>query len=915
VGDVEVQAPVAEAVAWESLRDAIMSGSDHDVAALLSPVPPAQLKHLAADIKTLYQQTNAELRDSEDAWSTVGTRPSRIVVAGVMCEQTPAQVAWWIRRRDLPFGLLRSWPSRDGGQQEGLIGELLVARRETTWLAELAARLSEALTSPGRRWELFGLIKRLIAASGAQVPLADGFVLAWLEEAPDMRAEPRLREIAARIFEVPGAGAFLGPWSPIPERLAELTAEGVLERSAMLDSCSAKLLSDDTIGNLRGFHRLHDLLGPTPDEVGARLPTYLGMIASSQSATAKRAQAALKALDAHKPLESATLAELSDTVFSRPETNLPTAQIAWISAAIARDPAAAPELLSTLATAFGHRAVAVQQRALRLAAKHLKPKRTASKAAPKTGSMAVSSAVDDELRGRLREAATSLLDPALEPEARAVFGTEPEETAASTPTSTSGSAPSTPEALRPPAYQPPPRPVPIGSVEELAEAFAPVLAQREVALAEVERIMDAVARFAHSDRSAFAAAFASLAARHPHLKEGRYLSWARWQLSGALALLFRAALDRSRVPRGTTNEIASWRPGAAKVVLVRIYELAEALVADRPAPCLLAAPTEPNGAIDPQAFLGRLAEYGACGGEPMRRDLEQALLRLPPDPGPAVRAALAGQRPLPGTFPDFAEFYVRRNKDETSYDPYRETMPPAPPRAARFADKVGLNTKTRPGLSVYYALLPERSFGDFHGASAPEIPVGDWPLLLPHHPDVAAAHTMRFVLGEAMDVARIPSVFPQLAETAGAPGPVTHAALAYGLAARTPENRIAAVDGLLILAARGLLDPAVLGLHIGQLLGGDMIKHNRLIPSLDDAARGGAAREIVAVAAAAVAELADAPQARGLPDLLLLAARYAGQAQAGGPPVAFPHLDELAALAKPARVAQEAKRLSLVLES
>jgi hypothetical protein len=895
VSDVEVRTTVAEAVTWEELRDTIVHGSVPGVAALLSATPPELLKHLVGDIKALYRQTNAELRASDDSWSTMGDRPARIVVAAVMCEQTPAQVAWWIRRRDLPFTLLRRapWGSLDRSQ-EGLIGEVLVARRDDAWLAELAARLTEALTSPMVRWQLFGLIMQLVAVSGAQVPLTDGYVLAWLAENPVLRTEPRLRELVARIFEVPGAAEFLSTWSSIPETLAELTAEGVLDRAAMLDGCTAKLLRDDTIGNLRGFHRLHDAIDPTADEVGARLPTYLGMIASSHSATAKRAQAALKALDADKPLESATLAELSVAVFTRPEANLATTQLAWIGAAIGRDPAAAPELLSTLTTAFGHRAIAVQQRALRFAAKHLKPNRTSKTVV-----------VDDELRSRLREAA-GLLDPVLAPEARAVFGAGPDETAASASTSAPGSAP---EVDAPQAYQPPPRSVPIDSVEELAEAFAPVLAQYDADVAQAERIMAAVARFAHHDRSAFTA-LAPLAARYPAL-EGSSLSWARWQVPGALQLLFLAALDRTPLPRGTTGELASWRPGAAKVMLVRIYELADAIVTDRPAPCLLATPTESNGAIDPQAFLDRLAEYHACAAEPMRRDLEQALVRLPPDPGPAVRAALAGLRPLPGTFPDFAGFYIRRREDEIAYDPYRETILPAPPRAARFADRVGIHTKARPGLSVYHDLLPERSFADFHGASAPEVPAGDWPLLLPHHPDVVAAHAMRLLLAEAMDTARIPSVFPQLAETAGIPGPVAHAALAYGMVARTPENRIAAVDGLLILAARGLLDPATLGLHIGQLLGAGMIKPNRLIPSLDDAARGGAAREIVAVAAAAIAELADVPQARGLPDLLLLAARYAGQA--GGPPVAFPRLDELAALAKPARVAQEAKRLSLIL--
>lgn len=42
---------------------------------------------------------------------------------------------------------------------------------------------------------------------------------------------------------------------------------------------------------------------------------------------------------------------------------------------------------------------------------------------------------------------------------------------------------------------------------------------------------------------------------------------------------------------------------------------------------------------------------------------------------------------------------------------------------------------------------------------------------------------------------------PALAESAGEVGGATHLALAYGLGARHPEDRTAAVDALLVLAA------------------------------------------------------------------------------------------------------------------
>jgi hypothetical protein len=872
-------------ITWPRLHDTILNGSHRDVEALLAPLPQADLASFAANLKILLDDTMAWKRSGiMDPTADPDGRLTRISIAAVLCEQTPAEVVWWIRQVDLAIAFW-SQTRRYGRNADGVLGGALVARRKPAWLADLAGRLAAELSVTQRDPVLYALINKLAEASGAQIPLTDAYVLAWLRESPDPRAHPRLRELAPRLFEIAGTGAFLD-WGRNAETLAEFVAEGVIDRGKALDGCSARLLSGDPPGNLRGLRRLHDALAPTPDEVSERLPAYLGMAASSAGATARLAQAALRLLDAHKPLDAATLAELTTAVFARPEANLATAQLAWIGTVIKRDPAAASELFSTLTTAFGHPAVAVQQRALRLAAKYLE--------SPKA-------VVDDAVRRRLAEAAANALDPALAAEARAVFG------------SGSGVA-SAPGAPAPPAYQPTPKPVPIHSVEELAEAFAPALVQREVDTAQAERILEAVARFAHRDRAVFAA-FAPIAARYRAVEDD-HVKWVRRQVFGALDLLFHAAFDGTPLPGDVARELESARPGTDKAVLLRIYELADALIAGRPTPCVLATPTESNGAIDPQAFLGRLAEYQACGARPMRCDLEQALLRLPPDPGPAVRAALvdtalAGSRLLPGGLPDFAELYARDEEGRIAYDAYLRPMRLAIQRAAHVTGGADLEAD----MSTYYALIPrrvpgDRYSGDVNGAVKP----GDWPTLLPFHPDVVAALAITILFEDALDIARAATVFPRLAETGGAPGPVTHAALAIGMSGRTAENRIAAVDALLILAARGLLDPALLGVHIGQLLRHGLIKHNRIVTGLNDAAQGGAQREVVATVAAAFTELADIPHIRGLPDLLLLAARYAGEARSG-PPIEFPRLAELAALTKPPRVVREAKRLSLVLQS
>ncbi|OKJ17864.1 hypothetical protein AMK21_23460 [Streptomyces sp. CB00316] len=61
-------------------------------------------------------------------------------------------------------------------------------------------------------------------------------------------------------------------------------------------------------------------------------------------------------------------------------------------------------------------------------------------------------------------------------------------------------------------------------------------------------------------------------------------------------------------------------------------------------------------------------------------------------------------------------------------------------------------------------------------------------------------------------------------ETGGEAGVAVHLALAYGLGARHPEDRISAVDALLVLAAQGRLDTALLGRELGALVDHDLVK-------------------------------------------------------------------------------------------
>ncbi|WP_329458958.1 hypothetical protein [Streptomyces sp. NBC_01497] len=81
---------------------------------------------------------------------------------------------------------------------------------------------------------------------------------------------------------------------------------------------------------------------------------------------------------------------------------------------------------------------------------------------------------------------------------------------------------------------------------------------------------------------------------------------------------------------------------------------------------------------------------------------------------------------------------------------------------------------------------------------------------------------------------------PLLAEKGGTPGPSVHRALAHGLGSRHPEDRLAAIDALLMLAARGLLDGRSVGTELGPLVVEGVVKLNRLADALRTTARTGA---------------------------------------------------------------------------
>jgi Family of unknown function (DUF6493) len=188
-----------------------------------------------------------------------------------------------------------------------------------------------------------------------------------------------------------------------------------------------------------------------------------------------------------------------------------------------------------------------------------------------------------------------------------------------------------------------------------------------------------------------------------------------------------------------------------------------------------------------------------------------------------------------------------------------------------------------------------------------------WPALLPSHRDVVAAHLLPSLADRSAGSRGAGQVLPALAEADGPVGPGLTLALAYGLGARDPQDRAAAVDALLVLAGRRQLEGAALGAELAALASLGQLQLGRAVPALRDAARAGAPAEVWAITSAAIPGLV--PPAvqrppRGAPDLLALAAEAAGVA-GGGPPI--PELAAITGRGGSSRLLTESRRLQRLL--
>ncbi|MFD5081039.1 DUF6493 family protein [Kitasatospora sp. NPDC058406] len=892
--------------AGDALLTAVREGRVPQVPGLVAALGPAERRSCVPVLKEMRKEARSD-------WSKAANqRMGALLVAGAGCHVGAAGAATWIGGRDFTG---RSWARHPA------LGAVVEAQPEE-WQIEVVGRLA-AKRGSGWSWDLFPLIERVVRRTGCRVPASDDFVAEWVRSAAGAETGPRgtndtlLERLRAdtftpvllpRVFELDDvAWPFdsrysTRPGDSWPEAVAGLAGGPHFDRAELVDLCVARLVRGGRPADQKAFLAVLVALAPTTEEYASRVRDLVAVL-DGLSTVAGHAQQVLTGLDEAGLVGPEVLVEASSVVLFRSEKKLVRAQLAWLEQAARRSPERSGPVVLAAAEAFGHPDTVIQERALNVVARRLK---------------AAGEAVLPELR-----LAAEALNPAHHARAGELFGApvgsgEDDDTAWSE--------------LLPPVPVPAPLGDPLATPAEVAEELAVLLASGRPDVAVFERVLDGLVRHAHLDRAALTAAL------EPVLRVNPWREGSRWSDCGPGEVLYVAAAvaglvdphrrgsvfkDKGRHPlRGPHNTVYG------EAIAARLAEAAERVTTDLP-PLLLATPTDATGAVAAEVLVERLAVHEAAGVPVGRADLSAALLRVAPTTDAVVRAAAdrltspagrwaarwlreGGLPAQPSARVVFAPGPEART-GQRYWDRWWETVKrvavtqtgsgggPVGPAGERLeAEFWALLDGTEPTVDR------ARKQNEWQWEPSPH-----WAAMLPHHREEQAARWLDWFADSADRERRgAGRMLVVLAEGGGPAGLSLHLAVAYGLGARFPDDRTAAVDALLVLAARGDLDGALLGRELGELVTLGTVKPNRLAHSLVTVADTGAYGTVWSVLATVLPALLGGEGVRGAADVLAVAADAARRCGARGE---VPGLAEVAGRPGSSRLVKHARALREVL--
>ncbi|MEV6978590.1 DUF6493 family protein [Kitasatospora sp. NPDC093806] len=888
----------------EQLLEAVREGRTPQLPGLVAALGPAERRACLPALKELRRENRAEW--SRAAYGRMGA----LLVAGAGCHTGAAGAATWIGARDFSG---RSWV------KDPALAEVVAAQPEE-WQIEVVGRLA-AKRGSGWSWDLYPLIEGVVRRTGCAVPASDDFVAEWLRSAAGAENGPRglvdtllerLRVdtftpvLLPRVFELDDVAWPLDtrysnrPGDSWPEALAGLAERGPIGRAELVERCLARLVRGGKPADQRAFLAVLTTLAPTPQEYAGHVRDLVAML-DALSVVAGHAQQVLAGLDEAGLIAPEVAEEASAVVLFRAEKKLVRAQLAWLEQAARRSPERSGPVVLAAAQAFGHPDGTVQERALNVVARRLKE---------------AGEAVLPELR-----LAAESLNPAHHARAADLFGAPVG--------AADGDGDTAWDELLPPAPVPAPLGEPLATPAEVAEELAALLAADPPGVADFERVLDGLVRHTHRDRDALVEALEPVLRARPWQSIGDYHDCrphdVLYVAAAVSGLTPPHRLWESLGRRGRSPLRSDQCTPYGAVLAARLEEAAWLVTATRP-PHLLATPTDATGAIAAATLVGRLAGYEAAKVVPGAADLDAALLRVAPTADPEVLAAAdrlaspagrwlaawlrgGGVPAQPSERALYAPEPSKRRSWQTSWEELKRVEVAQPgsdggpvgPGGERLGEE-------------FRALLAATAPSDSRVRKQADWlwnPTAHWAAMLPHHREEQAARWLDWFAPVAdRDQRGAAGTLVVLAEAGGPAGLALHLALAYCLGARFPEDRTAAVDALLVLAARGDLDGAVLGRELGELVALGTVKPNRLAESLTGAAATGAYRTVWSLLGPALPALLGGEVLRGTAELLAVAADAARRCGARGP---IPEVTAVAGRPGSGRLVKEARALREVL--
>ncbi|GAA1992367.1 DUF6493 family protein [Catenulispora subtropica] len=776
----------------------------------------------------------------------------------------------------------------------------VLADRAPEWLPELADELSAVLDAN----DLLPLVDIVADAAGAVPAATPGYVRAWAvrhrwghsrdQERETFLAEPRLAELLPLTFDDDENDDLFAEWSSFRKFAQAAVEQGKAPRAEVLDACVRRLLRGGRLGAVQGHLGFWTSLAPTDDEIVARVSSCISLLSSQSGTVARVFLGSVKKVCDAGLVDLELALEAASVAVTRPEKNVVKTTLGWLDALAAEHPDRIVEITGHLATAFGAPGADLQERAVKLIGKRAE-------------------ALGEGDRRRLAAEAEVHLAPDLAAKLADVLGVE-----RGSATFDVGYPDVTP-------FEPRPLPPPIGSPAELAEEVAALMHGDPVEAMVFERVLEAFAAFARTDADKLAEAVAPVVERQrpgwewnlenfphtPRVALFRLAEAAAGSGTQAKRKPHRASVHqlwpRVRMQRTGYASVRS-RTSPADFLILRAAEIAAALgLTDLPP--LVAIPTAANGIVDPRVLADRLREGESEGWVPLEADFHQALLRLPADCGEVDASGLtsdAGRRFAAWVAGDRTELPAEEMpdpllRDRVRYGQGRSTL------LNQLARKHVSHPATLLELAAGVWSEPERQYDGSDWAVC-------WPAIAPSHPDlVAVALSGGADWSTAEPSAESAVVLAELDDPVHAG---THYLIASRLVHRDARLRASGVDAALVLASRGLLDPARLAATLAERLASEPAAGlRRMVPCLRDLANGGAAGqtwETIATLLPLILPPAVPKAMAGTGDLLVAGTELAGALNVRTP------IDAVTTVAEKkggSAVANAARRLAGVLGS